>query len=78
MKPCDSFLEYLRVRTGSEYLSELRYDRYSKVKLSAAIKGEEAWEYAEKEWLDACSYIADEQAFSKEDAKQKLLSFLCS
>lgn len=76
MKPCDSFLEYLRVRTGSEYLSELRYDRYSRAKLSDALKGEEAWEFTEKEWLDACSYIAGEKAFTKEEAKQKLLRFL--
>lgn len=78
MKPYESFLEYLRVHTGSEYLSELRYDRFNRDKLMAALKGEEAWGFSEKEWLDACSYIAGEKAAAKEEAKQKLLNYLRS
>ena len=78
MKPYESFLEYLRVHTGSEYLSELRYNKFNREKLMTVLAEEEAWGFPEKEWLDACSYIANEKAVTKEEARQKLLGFLHS
>lgn len=73
-----SLVDYLAYKLDLTYISDLRFDiDLSREKLKYLLETRISLEdFSERDWLDACEYIAGEKRNSKEEAREHLFRYL--
>lgn len=70
-----SLLDYLALRMGLTYLSDLRCAPVDTAQLGRILSAIQPQRFTEREWLDACEYITGRKAGSSVEAREFLFCF---
>lgn len=71
-----SLLDYLSLEMGNEFISDFRMKTIRKEKLRFVLEYKiDAGQFAEREWRDACRYIAGVETENLQQAQECLLRF---
>lgn len=70
-----SLLDYLALRMGLTYLSDLRCAPVDAAQLGRILSAIQPQRFTEREWLDACEYITGRKAGSSVEAREFLFCF---